>query len=175
MFKKAYFSWLIAALVATAIVVNNRLALSAPPSSPDTPTTLRVLLYPYVPDRLSLFQKIEAVFEREHPGVNLELVEDANDNYYSGGLQKAEADVYEVDTILLSDLIALKKIAPIEFRASEFTASGVAAVTRNGKTYAVPHWLCGNFLFYKKGDRAGAKRCCKQIESASSWTEIVEI
>ena len=58
--------------------------------SAEVAVTLRVALYPYVPDRIGLFHKIESVFEQEHPGVNLELVEDADllSDYYSGGLEK---------------------------------------------------------------------------------------
>ena len=53
-----------------------------------SPETLRVALYPYVPDGRSLFFKLEAAFEASHPGVNLELVESKPlvDDYYDGGL-----------------------------------------------------------------------------------------
>ena len=129
-------------------------------------TTLRVLLYPFVPNRLSIFQKIEAQFEKDNPGVNLELVDDPEllDSYYSGGLLKASADVYEVDTILLSDLIKLNKITQIDFPVDDFSKEAINAVTRNNSIYAIPHWLCGNFLFYKKGD--------KEIAEAKSWIEL---
>jgi thiamine pyridinylase len=40
-------------------------------------------------------------------------------------------------------------------------------VTRNGVVYAVPHWLCGNFVFYRKGDNA--------IRDAATWTDLVKI
>ncbi len=131
--------------------------------------TLRVALYPYVPSRLSLFQKIEETFEKNNPGINLELVSDSNflSYYYSGGLQKVSADVYEVDTILLSDMIKLGKIAQIELPTTNFNKEAIDAVTRNGALYGVPHWLCGNFFFYKRGD--------KDLESASTWLEINNI
>lgn len=131
-------------------------------------TTLRVALYPYVPNRLSLFHKVEEIFESRHPGVNLELVDDSNLlwNYYSGGLQDTVADVYEVDTILLSDLVKSGKISPVTLPSGSFTKEAIAAVTRNGKVYGVPHWLCGNFLIYKKGD--------KEIESSKTWKALNE-
>lgn len=154
----------------SVFVLISQLVLSIPAISKENQIdTLRVALYPYVPNRLSLFQKIEEVFEENYPGVNLELVSGKNilDDYYSGGLQKVAADVYEVDTILLSDMIALGKIAPITLPPVPFTKEAIDAVTRMETVYGVPHWLCGNFLFYQRGD--------KEIESAESWIEINKI
>src|SRR5262245_12688082 len=62
--------------------------------------TLRVALYPAVPQRRALFAQLEHQFERMYPGVNVELVETYEeagqtkslaDNYYSGGLAKIQA------------------------------------------------------------------------------------
>lgn len=128
--------------------------------------SLRVALYPYVPNRLALFHKVESIFESRNPGVNLELVEDKSLlwDYYSGGLEITKADVYEVDTVLLSDLVDSGKISPIEFSPTSYSPESIEAVTRDGKTYGVPHWLCGNFLFYKKGDT--------EIENAVTWKDL---
>ncbi|GLQ33353.1 extracellular solute-binding protein [Litoribrevibacter albus] len=138
-------------------------------AEPTKVSTLRVALYPYVPDRLALFHKIEAIFESGNPGVNLELVDDSSIlwDYYSGGLQATKADVYEVDTILLSDLIQSGKITELKLPREDYSDEVKAAVSRNGKTYGVPHWLCGNFLFYKKGDT--------EIESAATWGDLNKI
>lgn len=131
--------------------------------------TLKVLLYPYVPNRLSLFQKIEEQFEKENPGVNLELIDNSElrDNYYSGAIQNSSADVYEVDTILLSEMIQANKASKIDFPKQGFSKETLEAVTREKNTYGVPHWVCGNFLFYKKGDTA--------LEKAQSWDEVKDI
>lgn len=128
--------------------------------------TLRVALYPYVPGRLALFHKVETIFESRNPGVNLELVEDKSLlwDYYSGGLEATQADVYEVDTVLLSDLIHSGKISPLELPSTSYSKEAIEAVTRDGKTWGLPHWLCGNFLFYIKGD--------KEIEKAATWKEL---
>lgn len=161
--KKAHFLWLLSACVAS------QLCISALVLAYEEKETLRVLLYPYVPERLSLFQKIEGQFEKDNPGVNIELVDtpDLLENYYSGGLQKASADVYEIDTVLLSDLIKLGKISEINFPKQDFSNEAVAAVSRNGVTYAVPHWMCGNFLFYRKGD--------EELTNAKSWNDVRNI
>jgi thiamine pyridinylase len=137
------------------------------------PMTLRVALYPFVPDRLALFQKIEAIFECENPGVNVVLISSPNatDNYYDDddakkkGIQFVDADVYEIDTVLLSDFVNLGKIAPIELPFDDLAPETVKAVTRNSNVYGVPHWLCGNFLFYRKSDAA--------IANAVTWKELV--
>ncbi|MBD2579891.1 hypothetical protein [Oscillatoria sp. FACHB-1406] len=160
MVKKAHFTWSFVACIV------GQLTIAIPALAKET---LRVLLYPYVPDRLSLFQKIEGEFEKANPEVDLQLVDnpDLVADYYSGGLQKASADVYEVDTILLSDLIQLGKISKIDFPKENFSKEAIAAVTRNGETYAVPHWLCGNFLFYRKGDT--------ELASAKTWNDVSTI
>lgn len=157
----------------TVILLWLALLLSVPLSGnlamAESPTTLRVALYPYVPDRRELFYELEAAFESEHPGVNLELVEssDLTSDYYSGGIQKVYADVYEIDTILLSDMIQIGKIAPLAPPNLDFTTEAIEAVTRHNQTYGVPHWLCGNFLFYRKGDT--------EIENAASWTALNKV
>jgi hypothetical protein len=92
------------------------------------PVILRVALYPFVPDRVALFEKLESRFECDHPGVNVVLVSSPNatDDYYADdksahkGFQYVSADVYEIDTILLAEFIALGKIAPISLPYDDF-------------------------------------------------------
>lgn len=142
---------------------------------PVQPITLRVALYPFVPDRLALFEKIEAIFECEHPGVNVVLISSPNatDDYYTDdgasnkGFQFVDADVYEIDTVLLSDFVNLGKIAPIDLPFDDLAPETVKAVTRNSNVYGVPHWLCGNFLFYKKSDTA--------VANATTWKDLVDV
>jgi thiamine pyridinylase len=133
------------------------------------PIQLRVALYPYVPLRRALFFELEQAFERDNPGVNIELVESSELlwDYYSGGLQKVEADIFEIDTILLSDMVRAGKVAPLSLPEMGFFDSAIAAVTREGVAYAVPHWVCGNFLFYRKRDT--------EVADAKSWSSLLEI
>ncbi|XIA62053.1 hypothetical protein ACFIOY_20415 [Bradyrhizobium sp. TZ2] len=97
----------------------------------------------------------------------------ATDNYYSDdeakkqGFRFVEADIYEIDTILLADFVATGKITTIELPFQDFAPEAVDAVTREGKIYGVPRWLCGNFLFYRRGD--------DQIRTARTWTELRSI
>ncbi len=130
--------------------------------------TLRIALYPYVPERYALFALLAQGFQRRNPGVTLDLVEvDPARDYYAGGLVALDADVYEIDTILLDEVIAANKIAPLDLALGGFAPESVAAVTRNGRVFALPHWLCGNFLFYRKDDTA--------IRDAVTWADLVRV
>jgi thiamine pyridinylase len=131
------------------------------------PETLRVALYPYVPKGRELFFKLEAAFEAAHPGVNVELVESKPlvEDYYKDGLLETDADIYEIDTVLLPDMIRKGKIAPLTLPNADFVPEARQAVQFNGSTWAVPHWICGNFLFYAKGDEA--------VKKAKTWEELV--
>ncbi len=103
------------------------------------PVILRVALYPFVPDRVALFEKLESRFECDHPGVNVVLVSSPNatDDYYADdksahkGFQYVSADVYEIDTILLAEFIALGKIAPISLPYDDFPPEAIKAVSRD--------------------------------------------
>jgi thiamine pyridinylase len=130
--------------------------------------TLRIALYPYVPERYALFALLAQGFQRRNPGVTLDLVEvDPARDYYAGGLVALDADVYEIDTILLDEVIAANKIAPLDLALGGFAPESVAAVTRNGRVFALPHWLCGNFLFYRKDDTA--------IRDAVTWADLARV
>ncbi len=142
------------------------------------PTSLKVALYPYVPQSRELFYELEQVFEASHPGVNLQLIESRQDSksgnsvslaedYYDGGLLKTQADVYEIDTVLLQAMIEAKKIQPIELPDRRFLPDTYKAITFNDKTWGTPHWVCGNFLFYKKSDLA--------IKNASNLNELIDV
>ena len=49
------------------------------------PITLRVALYPYVPDQYTVFMLLAREFQRQNEGVTLDLVEPVKE-YYDGGL-----------------------------------------------------------------------------------------
>ena len=124
---------------------------------------LRVALYPYVPGKHSVFNLLAREFQRRNEGLVVEMVEvPADQDYYDGGLAALDADVYEIDSILLSDV--LHKLAPLSLSLDGFSPESVEAVTRNGVVYAVPHWMCGNFLFYRKSDTA--------IRDADTWEAV---
>lgn len=137
--------------------------------------TLRVAMYPFVPQFQDLFHTLESEFERTHPGVNVELVEDYTNaqgelrslsaDYYRGGLEQADADIYEIDTVLLADMAS--KLQPMALDSRAFRPDFGDAVKVNGQTLGVPHWVCGNFLFYRRGDVA--------MRDAKDWSELAHL
>jgi thiamine pyridinylase len=136
-------------------------------AAPSKPITLRVALYPFVPDRYAIFALLAREFQRKNEGVTLELIEvDPSKDYYDDGLLTLNADVYEIDSILLTEMVKAHKITPLGLSLADYAPEAIEAVTRNGVVYAVPHWLCGNFLFYRKGD-AG-------VRDAATWADLIK-
>src|SRR5215471_10978998 len=128
--------------------------LAAAAQSPPARRPLRVVLYPFVPDKTGLFWLIEQSFERKHPEIALQIV-DLSDNYYDAdsphAVTNTAADVLEVDSVFIQDLIdagAIQSI-PASLRATTGRVLRVAeeAVTTGSGWYGVPHWVCTNFLF----------------------------
>ena len=129
--------------------------------------TLRIAMYPYIPDKDAVLSLLGTEFKKRHPSVELVFIDndDLNKNYYKGGLLKIEADIYEIDTILLTDMLG--KISALELAPAAVAPETLAAVTREGRVFAMPHWMCGNFLFFKRGD--------SEIEKAASWEALLAI
>lgn len=119
---------------------------------------LTVSLYPFIPNADNFYRKIEMLFEKQNP--DIDLVVNLNLNYYdeATGLIIEEADVYELDCILLKDFIQKGKIQSLQpdkflFQKDDLMpASNIVYLDK--KLFAVPHWLCGNFLFYNSSDSA---------------------
>jgi thiamine pyridinylase len=121
---------------------------------------LRAAMYPYIPLKASVYWKVESAFEEEFPAINLKYV-DLGYDYYGGeleqALQNALIDVAEVDTILLEKLASEGLITPLDESSllpapEAFLEFSLEAARFNGDLYGVPHWICGNFLFYDLDD-----------------------
>ncbi|MBF0407460.1 MAG: hypothetical protein HQM10_08900 [Candidatus Riflebacteria bacterium] len=120
---------------------------------------LRVALYPYVPQSAEMYWKLETEFEDLHPDIDLRYVE-LGVEYYSGQLLEAvrtsRADVFEVDTIFLRDLVDEKLIqelpADVLSPKDTFLQFACDSSMIDGKIYGVPHWLCGDLIFFRKDD-----------------------
>jgi len=120
---------------------------------------LRAALYPYVPDDASLYWSLEREFEAANPETDLQLV-NLGANYYGGELLDAlttgRVDVAEIDTVFLQDLIDRKLIAEIppelHWEDGVYLSVAAGAATQGGKIWGVPHWVCGNFLFFRSDD-----------------------
>jgi thiamine pyridinylase len=127
-------------------------------ADPPARRQLRVALYPYVPERAEMYWKVEQEFEDANPAIDVRFV-DLSAYYYSGQLEetltKSNADVVEVDTVLLRDLVDKKLVEELPgtmLPPDTFLDVATNAAKLDGKVYGVPHWVCGNFLFFRKDD-----------------------
>jgi hypothetical protein len=77
---------------------------------------LRVILYPFVPGKVGLFRHVEQSFEQSYPEVDLQII-DLSDNYYDEmavhAVTNTDADILEVDSVFIQDLIDASRIQPI--------------------------------------------------------------
>lgn len=120
---------------------------------------LRVILYPFLPDKTGVFRHVEQSFEQSFPEIDLQVI-DLSDNYYDEtsihAITNTDADVLEVDSVFIQDLIDNERIQPISssLRASTGSMLRVAedAVSQGPEWYGVPHWACTNYLFTRPKD-----------------------
>lgn len=125
---------------------------------------LRVALYPYIPQKAEMYWRLETEFENAHPDIDLRYV-DLGADYYGGqlleSLKSNMADVFEVDTVFLRDLVdanLVEELPPGTFLLNDtYLPVAVNASMLDGKVYGIPHWVCGNFLFFRKDDPERAR------------------
>lgn len=136
---------------------------STNPGSNGPRRKLRVVLYPIIPTFTDYMFQIKTGFEDSPEGRDLQIeFQDLTDGYYDptskNFIESAQADVYEIDSVFLNDFISGGKIQQLPSQLipnpGEFLANGEHAAQFDGKWYGVPHWVCGNLLFFKKGDSA---------------------
>lgn len=146
-------------------------------ADPPVRRQLRVALYPFVPERAEMYWRVEQDFEDAFERVDLRFV-DISKNYYSGGveetLRKAIADVVEVDTVLLRDLVdenLIEELPGSMLPADTFLDVAVNAAKLNGKVYGSPHWVCGNFLFFRKDDPEASR--FKALKSLDDLERVI--
>lgn len=133
---------------------------------------LRVALYPYIPAASSAYWAVKEAFEDRYPDVRLKIT--LNPYYYDTRPEKKgiffeDADVYEIDSVFLMDFIKHGKINPIRFdwhaSAGPLIPFARSAASVDGLTWGIPHWVCGNFLFYDRKDSSlGSVRTLNDLE-----------
>lgn len=125
--------------------------------------TLTAYLYPCIPNAEAYYTKIEGMFEKQYPDIDLQIVIDDSTKssvpkYYDGGLYGSQADVLEIDCIFLDSLIRKNSIMTYPdqnfLKARNDTMNYDGMAYRDGILYVLPHWIHGNFLFYHKDDAA---------------------
>jgi thiamine pyridinylase len=139
---------------------------------------LRVVLYPFIPEFTTAADTVKRQFEAENPDIEL-VVEDLSDNYYVPPKQgkhdptyigDVDTDVYELDSVFLADFVKAQKIQPLPdsvlLPRDELLQNAYVGSILNGKRYGSAHWVCGNFLFYMKGNPPnGEIRTLKDLET----------
>ncbi|CAM4789859.1 unnamed protein product [Rotaria magnacalcarata] len=151
-------------------------------SSKDTSTTnkitLKVALYPYLPDAggdnyTGLLQFITDEFNKVYPDIALQLRPlSTNDDFYDLNLLSkwlmadgSGYDIVEIDTVLLGDLVNIGLVAPqfIDSRSqADWHAAANMAVQINHAVYGFPHLLCAYFL-YTRDQRIAAVSTIDQL------------
>ena len=140
-------------------------ATSCVRQTPDK-VTLRVNLFPYLPDAAGdnlegVSRRIKSEFEQENRSVNLEVTLNKDNDFYNVENYKdwlMRFDVVEPDTLFLSDLLSAGLIEDWgRADESDWQLPAREAATVNGKVYALPHWLCGYFLFSRDAHIAKAE------------------
>ncbi|WP_043711640.1 extracellular solute-binding protein [Corallococcus macrosporus] len=139
--------------------------------APEEPRPLKVVLFPYIPDAAgdgfaSLEQRLEADFEREHSDIDVDIVFDANLDLYDldegGTLNQllgqgpGAAQVVEIDTLILGDLVAKGWVQPVALEAGVAHPAAEQAVSISGQSYGVPTYLCSYVVYSNSPDLSSA-------------------
>jgi thiamine pyridinylase len=113
-----------------------------------------VALYPLVPDREGVFKRVAGRFRDRRPAVELVDV-NLSDNYYDSdaknSIMQTDADVLEIDSVFLEDIVAAQRIQPlpasVRVDVKDFSAVVRDVGLRGSDRLGLPHWLCSNFLY----------------------------
>jgi thiamine pyridinylase len=153
---------------------------STNPGSGGPRRKLRVVLYPIIPAFTDYMFQIKTGFEDSPDGRDIQIeFQDLTDGYYDptqkNFIESAQADVYEIDSVFLSDFVSTGKIQQLPSQlvpnSGEFLANGQNAAQFQNKWYGVPHWVCGNLLFFKKGDsNLATVRTLSELQTAIGTT-----
>jgi thiamine pyridinylase len=144
------------ALLAVTLGIGFRASAEERYCSDTNARTLRVEMYPYVPNVEGMAWRMKELFEAGCPGLNLQIQMN-RDNYYATdntGILAADADVYEVDSVFFDDF--LKHRNPKPPSQTVVVSAGVPLpfakqiASSNGVQFGIPHWVCTDFLVYRK-------------------------
>ena len=127
------------------------------------------VLFPYIPDSggddfSTLISTLEGWFEAANTEIDLELTMDPNMDLYDFstlatllGDGPDSTNMVEIDTLLLGELVSQGLVQPLPFLVGDFglLATAIAAAEVNSTTYAVPTYLCGNYIYSWDSSVAG--------------------
>lgn len=131
------------------------------------PVTLRVSLFPYVPDPKGIEAVVTKAWKGLHPNVTLEFVEW---DCYSQD-PPADLDVFEFDSVMLDYLVTNSFVTPLErsdiVDRRDLYPFALRGAMVDGVAYGIPRLTCTQMLFYRKGDSA--------IEKAASIKDVHKV
>lgn len=167
------------ALILTILLLTASFAACAPPGSQaNKPRHLRIVLYPFIPEFAYAAETVKTAFEAANPDVELTIL-DLSANYYSPSkptgppdrtyIGDVHADVYELDSVFLSDFVHKHKIQPLPddllLPPAKLLKNANIGSMLAGRRYGSPHWVCGNFLFFKtKNSPSKSPSTLKEVE-----------
>lgn len=158
-----------------------------PPPPAKEKITLRVPMYPYIPDAAgdgfkALAARIEADFEASNPDVDLVVNPSCfQDDFYEPesiarslkGEGDCAYDVIETDTAILGELVASGAVrhwpqlpAGIPFHPAGLEAS-TGAPPEGRALYGVPHWLCNHFIMSRSESVRQARSTAALVQALS--------
>jgi len=114
---------------------------------------LHVSLYPYIPEPEAAALVLKQGFERLHPDVIVDIT--FNPNYYdpkpaAKGVLYEDADIHEIDVIFMRDFLAAHRLQPPRIGGLDpLEPLAAQAATYDGVIWAVPQWMCTDFLIYR--------------------------
>ena len=113
---------------------------------------LTLALYPYVPDLSRFKSVISEEWEKHHPEVHLEF---SDWDCYSGTLPE-NADVFVYDAVYMNNYLKQGKLLPLTKNdvknIDDIFPFVMDACTIDDVIYAVPEFLCSEFLYTRKSD-----------------------
>jgi len=103
-----------------------------------------------------MFADAKAAFEKLHPDVEVVGVSLANyyDSSMPDSLKRTTANVIEIDSVFLADLLKDNRIVPLPAGATpaeaDFVKPAVETARQGGRWIGSPHWLCSDFVYSTK-------------------------
>jgi len=136
---------------------------------------LKIVMYPFIPEYKTVLYDLKTGFEQKHKEIELLFV-DLSSNYYSAGspndyIGNAKADIYELDSVFLQDFVRAGKVQTWPPAAlapeNELLKNAIRGARIGSVQYGVPHWVCGNFLFFRASDTALSRvKTLSQLDQA---------
>ncbi len=130
---------------------------SAEPEENGAVKSLKISLFPYVPDQKLITKAIEERWKKLHPDIELQFVDGKKFDSYKQD-PPDDLDVFEFDSIMLDYYVRSNLISPIALAevkdAEDYLTFAWKGCMVDGRLYAIPRLACTYVLIYRQGDDA---------------------